>query len=81
MVRIQELNEDGSPRLDDNGNPIYQTITEETFYELMDTPIGKKRWLRVREEIKNKPVESEPGTILHGLYSHTHKKTTRKGTK
>ena len=51
MPKIQELIEDGSPRLDDNGNPIFQVIDDMTFYKLMETPIGKKLWRKVKDSI------------------------------
>ena len=58
-MKIQELNGDGTPRLDANGNPVIQDVTEETYYNLMDTPIGEKLWRRVRDYVPNevsKPV-------------------------
>jgi hypothetical protein len=49
MFKLQELNQDGSERLDANGNIVTQTISDATYYRLMDTPIGKKRWRRIKE--------------------------------
>ena len=67
---MQELNEDGSPRLDDNGNPIFQLITEQTYYKLIETPIGAKRWRRVQE------VNTVPDGMLK---VEERRKTARKG--
>ena len=63
-MKIQELNQDGSARLDDNGKPIYQYVPDAAYYELMETPIGQKRWKRVTElktETANGLIEGPKG--------------------
>jgi hypothetical protein len=44
-MQLQELNQDGSPRLDDNGDPIIRTYSEGFCYRLLNTPVGKRRYL------------------------------------
>jgi hypothetical protein len=65
-MRILELNQDGSQRLDDNGEPIIISIPDWQYYRLIETPIGKKRY-RLVEDVTELKVEKQ--------------KTTRKGTK
>jgi hypothetical protein len=87
MLKIQELNEDQSPRLDDNGDPIYQFVSDDTYYKLINTPIGQKRWKLIKEqklkiEVQRVPEsEPEPGTILESLDSHVKSKPVRKAHK
>ena len=49
-MKLQELNEDQSPRLDDNGEPIYIIVGSRHYQDLMDTPIGRTRFKLVSEE-------------------------------
>lgn len=52
LIKVQELNEDGSVRLDDLGEPICQFWTAVFFSQMQDTKIGRERWKRVPEQTK-----------------------------
>ena len=64
-MKVQELNEDLSIRLDDNGEPIEQEWTPVFFSQMQDSVIGRTRWRR-----KPEPMPEYPQA-----------KTARKGTK
>lgn len=49
LIKVQELNPDGSVRLDDNGEPIVQFWTPVFFSQMQDYKVGRERWKRVQE--------------------------------
>lgn len=48
-MKLQELNEDQSPRLNDNGEPMFIIVSSRVYQDLMDTPIGRTRLKLVPE--------------------------------
>ena len=61
-MKLQELNEDQSPRLNDNGKPVFIEMEPWLYYQLMETPVGRKRYKLVKEvqAIRETPVERKP---------------------
>lgn len=53
-MKVQELNQDGSVRLDDNGNPVERNWSPEMWGRMKDFWGDRLRW-RLRPEEENKP--------------------------
>ena len=61
-MKLQELNADQSPRLNDNGLPVFVEMEPWLYYQLMETPIGRLCYKLVKEEtpVREAPIERKP---------------------
>ena len=48
-MTVQELNSDGSPRLDDNGDPIEYRWSSQFWERMQQTPVGRSGY-RIKPE-------------------------------